>query len=106
MNMDTLIKKEFILEGLDCAHCSAKIEHDVNGIHGLEAWINFMTRTLIVDSVNEYGDKELLEEIEKIVHKYEPEVKDVEKHNQELNKNTKDKLLEKILKSMKNITNR
>ena len=96
--MDTLIKKEFILEGLDCAHCSAKIEHDVNGIHGLEAWINFMTRTLIVDSVNEYGDKELLEEIEKIVHKYEPEVKVVEKHNQELNKNTKDKTIKKDLK--------
>jgi Cd2+/Zn2+-exporting ATPase len=37
-----MVKEELILEGLDCAHCSAKIEHDVNKIEGVSATMNFI----------------------------------------------------------------
>ena len=32
-----MLKKEIILEGLDCANCAAKIEDEVNKINGLTA---------------------------------------------------------------------
>ena len=44
------IKKEFILEGLDCAHCAGKIEEKVSKIEGIySANINFVTKTLILE---------------------------------------------------------
>lgn len=68
------MKKKFILEGLDCANCLAKIEREINGLDGVnEASINFMTTKMIID-----GDEDKMPEIvktaEKIVNKYEPEV--------------------------------
>lgn len=68
------MKKKFILEGLDCANCLAKIEREINGLDGVEsASINLMTTKLVIE-----GDEEKMPEIiktaEKIVNKYEPEV--------------------------------
>ncbi|EGO8907719.1 cadmium-translocating P-type ATPase [Enterococcus faecalis] len=66
------MKKEYILEGLTCANCAGKIEHDVKKITGVEnVTLNLMTTTLTLDKKNDSG---LDSEIEAIVHKYEPEV--------------------------------
>lgn len=68
------MKKKFILEGLDCANCAAKIEREINKLNGVDsASINLITTKLIIE-----GDDEKMPEItsmaEKIVNKYEPEV--------------------------------
>jgi Cd2+/Zn2+-exporting ATPase len=72
-------KKELILEGLDCANCSAKIEHDVNNIDGVIASINFLTKTLTLETSSDYDLKSLIEQVTTIVHKHEPHVKVIEK---------------------------
>jgi len=33
-----MLKKEVILEGLDCANCAAKIEDEVNKLNGVKAY--------------------------------------------------------------------
>lgn len=69
------MKKKFILEGLDCANCAAKIERDITNLDGVDcATLNVMTTKLIIE-----GDEDKMSEIaksaEKIVNKYEPDVK-------------------------------
>lgn len=77
--MDNILKKELILEGLDCAHCSAKIEHEANNIEGVKATMNFMTKTLTLETDKSYNSKKMIEQISQIVHKHEPHVKVIEK---------------------------
>lgn len=44
------IKKQFILEGLDCAHCASKIETKLNSMDGVSsASVNFVTKTLTME---------------------------------------------------------
>jgi Cd2+/Zn2+-exporting ATPase len=45
-----MLKKELILEGLDCANCAAKIEHEVNELNGVKANMNFMNKTLTLET--------------------------------------------------------
>lgn len=69
------MKKKFILEGLNCANCSEKIEREINGLNGVnEATINLMTTKLIIDG-NEDEMPDVISLAEKIVNKYEPDVK-------------------------------
>ena len=43
--MSSVIRKEFILEGLDCASCSAKIEEQVGRLeHVTLSSMNFVTK--------------------------------------------------------------
>ena len=42
-----VMKKKFILKGLDCADCAAKMERAINKLDGVkEATVNFMTQKL------------------------------------------------------------
>ncbi len=66
------MKKKFIIEGLGCANCAAKMERAINKIDGVkEATVNFMTQKLIIE-----GDAEnmsaIIEKAEKIVKDIEP----------------------------------
>ena len=83
-----MVKEELILEGLDCAHCAAKIEHDVNKIEGVSATMNFISKTLTLETDNGYDHKSLMEQVKSIVHKHEPEVKIIEKKKDEIIKRT------------------
>ena len=48
------MKKKFILEGLDCANCAAKMEKAINELDGVkEATVNFMTTKLVIDGEDE-----------------------------------------------------
>jgi len=43
-----MVKKELILEGLDCANCASKIELKVKAIPGVQdAYIDFVSQKLI-----------------------------------------------------------
>ncbi|GAB6189620.1 heavy metal translocating P-type ATPase [Marinitoga arctica] len=71
-------KKEFILEGLDCASCAAKIEENVKKLNDVEGvTVNFITKTLTV----KVNDENKIKEIENLVKKIEPEVEIYEKEN-------------------------
>ena len=66
------MKKKFILEGLDCADCAAKIEHAINKLDGVkEATVNFMTQKLVIEGEDEKMPT-IMQEAEKIVKKIEP----------------------------------
>ena len=67
------MKKTIKLEGLDCAHCAAKIEKKVAGMKGVDSCsVNFLTAKMILE-VEELTD-EMFGDIKKIVNKLEPDV--------------------------------
>lgn len=82
------VKKKFILEGLDCANCSAKIEKELNDIHGVSATINFATKVLfLTDSRDAFN----LDDVTTIVKKHEPDVMVIDKEEEReegINKHT------------------
>ncbi|MCL2548490.1 MAG: cadmium-translocating P-type ATPase [Symbiobacteriaceae bacterium] len=71
--------REYTLQGLTCANCAAKIERSVQGMSGvIAASLNLMTQNLHLE-ISEEVAHELHINIEKIVHRYEPEVIVLEK---------------------------
>ena len=73
------IKKEYLLEGLECSGCAAKIESAVKKAEGISsASLNPVNSKLTVEIDGNFPDN-LHAEISKIVHKYEPEVRVLEK---------------------------
>ena len=72
--MSQKIRKELILEGLDCANCSAKIEYEANQIAGVSVSMNFMTKTLTIETENGQELERILVQINTIVNKHEPDV--------------------------------
>jgi Cd2+/Zn2+-exporting ATPase len=81
-----MLKKEVILEGLDCANCGAKIEDEVNKLNGVKAYMNFMNKTLTLETESEKEYKNTLQQVETIVHKHEPDVVVKEKSVGKVNK--------------------
>ena len=73
------MKRVFILKGLDCPNCSAKIEKEVGALPGVESSVvNLMQQTLTVQS-EKSADATLAEQVETIVHNHEPDVEVSEK---------------------------
>ena len=71
-------KKEFVLEGLDCPSCAAKIEENVKKLEGIEnVSLNFIKKTLVVN----VNDEAKIEEIKHLVKKIEPDVEVYDKNN-------------------------
>lgn len=69
------MKKEFLLKGLNCANCAAKIEKEVNNIDGVEnAVVNFVATKLIVEIKDEKDLKNIEKSIREIVKRLEPDV--------------------------------
>ncbi len=71
---ESTIKKELVLEGLNCANCSAKIEHEANQIVGVNASMNFLSKTLTIEAENAQDLDNVLKQINTIVNKHEPDV--------------------------------
>ena len=66
------MKKVFKLEGLNCAHCAAKIEEKVAKLEGVKSvMINFMTTKMTLESENM---EEIVEKVKKLVNEVEPDV--------------------------------
>ena len=77
--MGVKMKRVFILKGLDCPNCSAKIEKEVGALPGVESSVvNLMQQTLTVQS-EKSADATLAEQVETIVHSHEPDVEVSEK---------------------------
>ena len=68
------MKKVFKLEGLDCAHCAAKIEEKISKLEGVKSVvINFMTTKMTLESIDEnIGD--IVEKVKKLINEVEPDV--------------------------------
>ena len=68
------MKRTFILEDLDCAHCAKKIEEAVAKIDGVsECTVTFLTQKMVYtveDDKNDAAEKEM----RKIVKSTEPDV--------------------------------
>ena len=60
------MKKTFMLEDLDCAHCAAKMED------AIKATVNFLAQKMTVDAVDDRFD-EIMQEIVKVCKKVEPD---------------------------------
>lgn len=68
------MKKTYILEDLDCAHCAAQIEKAVGAVSGVSACtLTFLSQKLAVE-MEEDKEKAVEKEIKKIVKKIEPDV--------------------------------
>jgi Cation transport ATPase len=67
------MKKKFILEGLGCANCAAKMEKAINELDGIkEATVNFMTQKLVIEGEDEKMPT-IVQAAEKIVKDIEPD---------------------------------
>lgn len=68
------MKRTFRLQGLDCAHCAAKIERDVQKLPGVQnAVVSFMTTKMTIEADEDQLDS-ICEKAKEIVAKYEPDV--------------------------------
>lgn len=73
------MKKIFLLEDLDCAHCAALIEGDVAKLEGVNSCsVTLLTQKITLDIIEEKASV-ILKDIKKIVKKYEPDVTVIEK---------------------------
>jgi Cd2+/Zn2+-exporting ATPase len=71
------MKFEYLLNGLTCANCAAKIENDIKKLDNVSsASVSAISSSLVL-SLRENID--IKTEIEGIVHKYEPDVTVIEK---------------------------
>jgi Zn2+/Cd2+-exporting ATPase len=81
------VKREFILEGLGCANCAAKMETNIGKLQGVSnAAVNFVSKTLTMEI-------EELEKADELVAAAKEIVNDIESHvivkDKEKNKNSK-----------------
>ena len=66
------MKKVFKLEGLNCAHCAAKIEEKVAKLEGVKSvMVNFMTTKMTLESENM---EEVVEKVKKLVNEVESDI--------------------------------
>ena len=73
------MRKTYILEELDCAHCAGEIEAAVGKLEGVtKSTVTFLTQKLTIEVDDAKADK-ITKEIKKDVKKYEPDVEVVEK---------------------------
>ena len=80
------MKKEFLLKGLDCPNCSAKIEKEVGELGGVSSSVvNLMKQTLTID-VEPAAAATVAKQIEAIVHSHEPDVEVSEKNTPQVTK--------------------
>ena len=68
------MEKVFLLKGLDCPNCAAKIEKEVGALNGVHSsLVNLMKQTLMIN-VDASAAATVAKQIETIVHSHEPEV--------------------------------
>jgi len=71
-----MLKQEFILQGLSCAGCAAKIEAEANNLPGVkQATVDFVSRRLRCETAEDVAGAEIHEQITEIVRRIEPDVK-------------------------------
>lgn len=77
-----MTKMEFILDGLDCANCAAKIEAKIKNIPSVKnATVDFIAKKLIIEPCDENELNKIIEEASKIIKRIEPDVKVIKLNN-------------------------
>ena len=72
------VKRELLLDGLDCANCALKIENGVSKIKGInECSVNFVTKTLSMYTTSDM-DEHVVEAKRKVL-RLEPHIRISEK---------------------------
>lgn len=67
------MKKNFKLEGLDCANCAAKIEKNIKKLDGVkDATVSFFAQKLVLEADDETFD-EIVKEVAALVHRVDPD---------------------------------
>ncbi|WP_373871777.1 heavy metal translocating P-type ATPase [Paenibacillus azoreducens] len=67
------VKRELVLDGLDCANCAMKIEDNVKKMDGIRSCsVNFVKQTLIYETDEE--NEALLYDVKKKIKKLEPHI--------------------------------
>lgn len=73
------VKRELLLDGLDCANCALKIENGVKKIKGItDCSVNFVTKTLSMHTTSDM-DEQVVEEAKRKVLRLEPHIRISEK---------------------------
>ncbi|MDA8210559.1 heavy metal translocating P-type ATPase [Desulfotomaculum nigrificans] len=73
--VDFTQKKAFLLMGLDCANCAAKIERQVQNISGVKsAMVNFPAKKLLVEVSSGSNNADILSHIQERIKRIEPDV--------------------------------
>ncbi|MFS0873810.1 heavy metal translocating P-type ATPase [Paenibacillus xylanilyticus] len=73
------VKRELLLDGLDCANCALKIENGVKKIKGItDCSVNFVTKTLSMHTTSDL-DEQVVEEAKRKVLRLEPHIRISEK---------------------------
>lgn len=79
MEGKSLIKREFLLSGLDCANCAMKIEKGVSTIEGVNSCsVNFATQTIRLE-IEEQEEEKIISTARSAVNTIESHVNMVEK---------------------------
>ncbi len=67
------MKKTYLLQDLECAHCAAKMEQAVAAIDGvIDASVSFMASTITIDAPDNLFD-DILKKAKKVISKIEPD---------------------------------
>ncbi len=69
------MKRTFIIEDLECAHCAAKMEQAVKNLDGVaDATVNFIKSSITIEAPDEMFD-EVIAKAQKACKKIEPDAK-------------------------------
>lgn len=67
------MKKKYIIEGLDCANCGAKIEEAISKMDGVNsASVSFLTEKVKLDLADDIDLVAFLKEVNEIADRIEP----------------------------------
>ena len=67
------MKKKYIIEGLDCANCGAKIEEAISKMDGVNsASVSFLTEKVKLDLADDIDLEAVLKEANEIADRIEP----------------------------------
>ncbi len=73
------MKKIFVLEDLECAHCAARMEEGIRKLPGVtDASVNFITQRLTLEADDATFDK-VLKQAVKLCRKIEPDCRIITK---------------------------
>ncbi|MDK2903914.1 MAG: Zn2+/Cd2+-exporting ATPase [Clostridiales bacterium] len=68
-------REEFVLDGLNCASCAAKMESGIKRIDGVcDASINLATQRLSIEMEEEHDKEHIIKRVQNIVNDIEPQV--------------------------------
>ncbi len=81
------IRKELLLEGLDCANCANKIQGKVQELKGVEtASVDFVSRRLMIQVKDGTDAQHVVKQAKATIHKLEPHIRATEENKHSHNK--------------------